>query len=49
MLPDRSVADNGAQFQLKGEQPYFAEERPGWKGYVEWEVSSLPGFCDPVR
>ncbi|KAL1304367.1 hypothetical protein AAFC00_003370 [Neodothiora populina] len=24
-------------FPLQGEQPYFAEERTGWKGYVEWE------------
>jgi hypothetical protein len=24
-------------FRAKGEEPYFAEERKGWKGYVEWE------------
>jgi sulfite oxidase len=25
------------QFQLQGEEPNFPEERPGWKGYIEWE------------
>ncbi|KAH8204401.1 hypothetical protein TruAng_001452 [Truncatella angustata] len=24
-------------FRQKGEEPYFEEERKGWKGYVEWE------------
>lgn len=24
-------------FTVNGTAPYFAEERPGWKGYVEWE------------
>ncbi|KAI5238835.1 molybdopterin binding oxidoreductase [Aureobasidium subglaciale] len=24
-------------FEVKGDAPYFAEEREGWKGYVEWE------------
>lgn len=27
-------------FRVKGEAPYFAEERAGWKGYIEWEVRS---------
>lgn len=27
-------------FRTKGEDPYFAEEREGWKGYIEWEVRS---------
>lgn len=25
-------------FEVKGEVPYYAEEREGWKGYIEWEV-----------
>jgi hypothetical protein len=25
-------------FKIKGEAPYYAEEREGWKGYIEWEV-----------
>lgn len=25
-------------FEVKGEAPYYAEEREGWKGYIEWEV-----------
>lgn len=28
---------NHEPFQIKGELPEFKEERPGWKGYVEWE------------
>jgi hypothetical protein len=29
---------NAPAFELlEGEEPYFAEERDGWKGYVEWE------------
>jgi sulfite oxidase len=24
-------------FELVGEEPYFEEEREGWKGYIEWE------------
>ncbi|KAF2084796.1 sulfite oxidase [Saccharata proteae CBS 121410] len=28
---------NAEPFSQKGEKPYFAEERPGWKGYIEWE------------
>ncbi|KAI4799716.1 molybdopterin binding oxidoreductase [Aureobasidium sp. EXF-8845] len=24
-------------FEVKGEAPYYAEEREGWKGYIEWE------------
>ncbi|KAK6084264.1 oxidoreductase molybdopterin binding domain-containing protein [Seiridium cupressi] len=28
---------NALPFRQKGEEPYFAEERKGWKGYVEWE------------
>ncbi|OAG00100.1 molybdopterin binding oxidoreductase [Paraphaeosphaeria sporulosa] len=26
-----------APFQIQGEEPHFAEEREGWKGYIEWE------------
>jgi sulfite oxidase len=26
------------EFAVKGEAPYFAEEKEGWKGYIEWEV-----------
>jgi hypothetical protein len=25
-------------FEIKGQAPYYAEEREGWKGYIEWEV-----------
>lgn len=25
------------KFELQGEEPNFPEERPGWKGYIEWE------------
>jgi hypothetical protein len=25
-------------FEVKGQAPYYAEEREGWKGYIEWEV-----------
>ncbi|THW92309.1 molybdopterin binding oxidoreductase [Aureobasidium pullulans] len=25
------------EFAVKGEAPYFAEEKEGWKGYIEWE------------
>jgi sulfite oxidase len=25
------------QFKIQGEEPYFAEELEGWKGYIEWE------------
>lgn len=32
--------NDGTEFRVKGDEPYFAEERPGWKGYVEWEVSA---------
>jgi sulfite oxidase len=28
---------NHAPFEVKGELPHFEEERPGWKGYIEWE------------
>ncbi|KAK8068796.1 molybdopterin binding oxidoreductase [Apiospora phragmitis] len=28
---------NALAFRPKGEPPVFAEERKGWKGYVEWE------------
>ncbi|KAH0401101.1 molybdopterin binding oxidoreductase, partial [Aureobasidium melanogenum] len=24
-------------FKVSGEAPYYAEEREGWKGYIEWE------------
>jgi|TARA_R110002003_G_scaffold180_6_gene14382 sulfite oxidase len=24
-------------FEALGETPVFAEERKGWKGYIEWE------------
>jgi hypothetical protein len=24
-------------FELIGQEPYFEEEREGWKGYIEWE------------
>jgi len=24
-------------FSQVGQEPYFAEEKEGWKGYVEWE------------
>lgn len=29
---------DGVKLELKGSRPYFEEERPGWKGYVEWEA-----------
>jgi hypothetical protein len=28
---------NARPFEVMGEAPFFAEERKGWKGYVEWE------------
>jgi sulfite oxidase len=29
---------NAKPFQLQGEEePFFAEELPGWGGYIEWE------------
>lgn len=28
---------NHKPFEIKGEEPNFAEEREGWKGYIEWE------------
>lgn len=28
---------NHKPFQAQGELPSFEEERPGWKGYIEWE------------
>jgi sulfite oxidase len=28
---------NARPFEVKGEPPIFAEERKGWKGYIEWE------------
>lgn len=34
--------NDGVEFQVVGEEPYFAEERAGWKGYVEWEVGAHP-------
>ena len=32
---------NNKPFQIQGEEPYFAEEREGWKGYVEWEKVNM--------
>ncbi|KUI74367.1 Sulfite oxidase, mitochondrial [Cytospora mali] len=29
--------NDGLEFRVIGDEPYFAEERAGWKGYVEWE------------
>lgn len=26
------------EFEVSGEPPYYAEEREGWKSYVEWEA-----------
>jgi sulfite oxidase len=28
---------NAPVFAQQGDVPEFPEERPGWKGYVEWE------------
>lgn len=28
---------NAKPFEVQGELPVFAEERKGWKGYIEWE------------
>jgi hypothetical protein len=28
---------NARPFETLGEAPFFAEEREGWKGYIEWE------------
>lgn len=28
---------NALPFRPKGKIPHFAEEREGWKGYIEWE------------
>ncbi|KAL6710310.1 hypothetical protein ACN47E_009256 [Coniothyrium glycines] len=28
---------NAPEFKTQGTEPYFKEERDGWKGYVEWE------------
>lgn len=28
---------NAPEFQQQGAEPYFKEEREGWKGYIEWE------------
>jgi sulfite oxidase len=28
---------NAKPFEVIGEPPVFAEERKGWKGYIEWE------------
>ena len=35
--PHASGPGKAVKLELKGEAPFFAEERPGWKGYVEWE------------
>ncbi|EME41758.1 hypothetical protein DOTSEDRAFT_73976 [Dothistroma septosporum NZE10] len=34
--PD-SVSGSIKEFPIKDKDVYFAEEKPGWKGYVEWE------------
>jgi len=28
---------NAIPFRAQGEIPHFAEEREGWRGYIEWE------------
>ncbi|KAL9079658.1 MAG: hypothetical protein Q9157_001490 [Trypethelium eluteriae] len=28
---------DGVKLELRGARPFFEEERPGWKGFVEWE------------
>jgi sulfite oxidase len=28
---------NAPPFKLVGAEPFFREERDGWKGYIEWE------------
>lgn len=28
---------NAIPFRAKGELPQFAEEKEGWRGYIEWE------------
>lgn len=45
MLQDRSPPTTAAgadslELRTKHQVPFFAEERDGWKGYVEWEVST---------
>jgi len=29
--------DGGLELRQKVDEPLFPEERPGWKGYIEWE------------
>jgi len=29
--------DEGLELRQKVDEPLFPEERPGWKGYIEWE------------
>lgn len=37
--------ENPLPLRQIGSEPYFAEEKPGWKGYVEWEVRDLVNAC----
>jgi sulfite oxidase len=41
-MPVQGTAQQGSgkleDFEIKGEAPFYAEEREGWKGYIEWEV-----------
>jgi len=33
---------NAKTFEQQGDAPFFAEELPGWGGYVEWEKVRIP-------
>ncbi|KAI9688636.1 MAG: hypothetical protein M1822_000993 [Bathelium mastoideum] len=33
-----SSTKDGAKLELRGSEPYFEEERPGWKGFIQWET-----------
>lgn len=35
------TTERGLELRTKVPEPYFAEERAGWKGYIEWEVRML--------
>jgi len=37
MAPSAAPDSNPDSLQLQTDEPYFAEEKEGWKGFVEWE------------
>lgn len=39
-----TVTDRGLELRTSNKaevEAYFPEERPGWKGYIEWEVADF--------